>query len=155
VRYAGALGPRSVLRPWLTLAAREKATFEGLLTGWAPPTLLQRAAASARQAGEKVMGRATSAASRAWAACLRRVFEVDPILCRACGLQIQAVAAIVDDRQIERLLTHLGLPTELPKTKTARAPPFPIFLEDSQLDPRVKQWEGVDEFPGELDWASA
>ena len=150
VRYAGALGPRSVLRPCLTAAARSQTTYAELLAGWAPSGPLETAATLACQGARKVL----SAALRTWAACLRRVFEVEPILCPACGADLQPVAAILDDRELERLLRHLGLPAELPRTRPARAPP-PRALEDCQLDPRLEAWLGIDESAEAVNWASA
>ena len=61
--------------------------------------------------------------------------------------------AILGDRELERLLRHLGLPAELPRTKPARAPPL-LALEDCQIDPSVDAREGIDE-PTTMDWASA
>jgi len=150
VRYAGALGPRSALRPLVATAARSQAPFPQLLAGWTPPVPLETAAAIACQAARRVL----SAALKTWAACLRRVFEVEPILCPACGVELQPVAAILDDRELERLLRHLGLPAELPRARPARAPPM-APSEDSQVDPRVEVWEGVDEPAESMHWASA
>lgn len=150
VRYAGALGPRSVLRPKVSAAARAQATYQELLAGWGSPAPLEAATAFARQGAR----RALSAALKAWAACLRRVFEVEPIICPVCGVDLQPVAAILDDREIERLLRHLGLPAELPRTRPARAPP-PTPSEDCQLDPRVEAWQGIDEPAATVHWASA
>jgi len=54
----------------------------------------------------------STAASKAWAACLKKVFEVNPILCRNCGVEMEPVAAIIADAQLVRLLAHLRLPAE-------------------------------------------
>jgi hypothetical protein len=64
------------------------------------------------------------AATRSWAACLARVFEVEPLKCPRCSGELVPVAAILADRELERLLAYLELPTELPKTAPARSPPF-------------------------------
>ncbi|MFC1679040.1 hypothetical protein ACFL2T_02390 [Elusimicrobiota bacterium] len=103
--------------------------------------------------GRDLARKARTAAQRAWAACIRRVFEVDPILCPRCAVEMVPVAGIVDDQELERLLAHLKLPTQFPKTKPARAPPLPFQDEASQVDPAVETWEGIDEASG--DWANA
>ena len=36
--------------------------------------------------------KAASAAKRAWAACLRKIFEVDPVRCVKCGGAMKLVA---------------------------------------------------------------
>jgi hypothetical protein len=46
--------------------------------------------------------KAGSAAVRAWAACLRKVFEVYPVLCVKCGGEMKLVGVIFDDRELDR-----------------------------------------------------
>ena len=99
-----------------------------------------------------------------------RTLEINPIHCEACGVEMIAVAAIIDDRELGRLLAHAGLPAGFPKTKPARAPPLP-FGEDSQVDltegypeemplphavvrrPVTERWQGIDPEPPS-DWAT-
>ena len=60
------------------------------------------------------------------------------------------VAVILEDRELDRLLRHLGLPTEFPKGKPARSPPFSWVGEDSQVDPAADAWDGGDDVqPGD------
>ena len=95
--------------------------------------------------------RAISAKARSWAACLRRVFEVEPIRCVSCGVEMRPIAVITDDRELDLILAHLSLPRDFPKTALARSPPR-ATAEETQVDPRVELWEGVDEGP-QPDWA--
>ncbi len=44
------------------------------------------------------------------------------------------MAAILADRELERLLAYLELPTELPKTAPARSPPFTFDEEGLESD---------------------
>ena len=78
---------------------------------------------------------------------------------------MEPVAAIVAGPQLVRLLSHLGLPIEFPKTKSARSPPLPL-CEEPQIDlaegypeemplphvvggrPSVDAAEGIDEDRG-------
>lgn len=137
VRYSGALGRRSRLRSLVTRAALERTPCEAL-TG---EDCLQQTQKFA-QAVELLRraGRAAGAAARSWAAMLRRVFEVDPLLCETCGGELSPVAAILEDRELCRLLTHLGLPTTFPITQPARAPPLPFGSHDCQIDADVDAW---------------
>ena len=64
VRYVGALGPRAKLRTHVTAAAREAVAYVELLRGVKAP--VSRLAASVRKA--------STAASRAWASCLKKIF---------------------------------------------------------------------------------
>ena len=59
---------------------------------------------------------------------------------------MEPAAAILDDKQLVRLLAHLGLPTDFPRLAPARSPPA-LGGEDSQVDPREDSYEGVDWIP--------
>jgi hypothetical protein len=163
VRYHGALAPRSPLRAAVTRAAREEVSYEELAAG--VPMAGIRAAVAA---GERAISKAVNAAAKSWAACLRRVFEIDPLLCPSCAAVMVPIAIITEDRELTRLLAHLGLPTEFPKTKLARSPPSPYraatdFLmrpstwrfraryggEDSQIDPAIDACDGRDQPPAD------
>jgi hypothetical protein len=142
VRYYGALGPRSPLRAAVTAATKGQASSAELEAGYGV-TLAAKVTREAR--------RAAGAAGRAWAACLRKIFEVDPVKCVKCGGEMKLVSVILDDRELDRILAHQGWPTEFPKTKASRAPPGIEERgdEDSQVDPRGEEWEGKQRFPDE------
>jgi hypothetical protein len=55
-----------------------------------------------------------------WADLLRRTFEIDILACTDCGNRLRLVATIEDRRVIERILLHLGLPTDPPAAAPAR-----------------------------------
>jgi Zn-finger nucleic acid-binding protein len=142
VRYYGALGPRSPLRAAVTAATQGRASSAELEGGY-------RVTLAAKVTRE--VRRAAGAAGRAWAACLRKIFEVDPVKCVRCGGEMKLVSVILDDRELDRILAHQGWPTKFPKTKASRAPPGIEERgdEDSQADPRGEEWEGRKEFPDE------
>ena len=149
-RYYGALGPRSRLRRALTAATKAQATCEELEAGFAVQWLLAAAKGVARAARE-----VASKASRAWAACIRRIFEVDPVLCEGCGGEMKLVAVILRDSEIDRVLDHLGLPRDFPRNLPARAPPLPYdgdAGEGCRLDLRADDVR--QDWPGRLgaDW---
>ena len=144
VRYHGVLAPRSPLRPAVTRAAREEISYEELLEG-VPAAGIRAAMAGA----ERILRKAASVAAKSWAVCLRRVFEIDPLLCPSCASKMTAVAIITQDRELARLLAHLGLPTEFPKTKPARSPPSHCGAEDSQIDPAIDACDGRDQPPAQ------
>ena len=70
---------------------------------------------------ERAAGRAASAAGKAWAACMRKIFEVDPVKCVKCGGEMKVVAVILDDGELDRILAHQGWTTEFPRTRPSRA----------------------------------
>ena len=126
IHYYGALAPRSPLRA-LLVAKAAKETGRVQLTGKV----------------DKLKKKAGS-----WAACLARVFEVFPLICPNCNLEMKPVAVILNDKELVRLLTHLGLPAEFPKFKPAPKECSPPD-EDCQLDPRVDLYEGIDPLPAD------
>jgi hypothetical protein len=144
VRYHGVLGPRSPLREAVTRAAKEKANFQLIREGLALVGVLGTAASTARAARKVV-----AAAVKGWASCLGRIFEIDVIKCARCGGRMRAMASITDDAELERLLTHVGLEADFPRTRPARAPPLAWGGEGSQVDPATDAWDGKDAPPAE------
>jgi len=43
-----------------------------------------------------------------WARLLRRIFEVDPLLCAACGSEMKIVSVITEPNVIDAILRHLA-----------------------------------------------
>ena len=56
---------------------------------------------------------------RSWAQLIRRIYEVDPLVCRECGAEMRILAFILDSAVIRKILHHLDKKRSLP----ARAPP--------------------------------
>ena len=54
---------------------------------------------------------------------LRRVYEVDPLLCPKCGSQMKVIAFITEPQVIRRILDHLEK-----KGRSQRAPPMPAAV---------------------------
>ncbi len=140
MRYYGALGPCSPLRAAVNAATKGKATSEELEAGYTM-TVIGRATREARKAA--------SAALRSWAACVRKVFEVDPVRCAKCGGEMKLVAVVLNDGELDRILAHEGWPVEFPKTKPSRSPPRREESSDTegQIDPRIEKWEGRQDAP--------
>jgi hypothetical protein len=79
-----------------------------------------------------------------WATLLRRVFAIEVLTCDRCGGKRRLVALIDKDAAIQKILAHLGLPTQPPAEWPARAPPRAADCVD---------WlpqDGIDPIPG--DW---
>jgi len=56
-----------------------------------------------------------------WARLLRRSFSVDVLECPKCHGRLRVVAVITEPEPIQRILAHLGLPTDPPAIARARA----------------------------------
>ena len=62
-----------------------------------------------------------------WCKLLARVFNIDISTCPLCGDKLKVIAAITDSNTIEKILSHLGLPTTPPTIAPARGPPQSDF----------------------------
>jgi hypothetical protein len=50
---------------------------------------------------------APTEATRRWAALLRQIFELDPLVCPRCAGAMRIVASITQAAVIDQILTHL------------------------------------------------
>jgi hypothetical protein len=64
---------------------------------------------------------------------LVRIYECLPLLCPSCGQPMRILAFLEDPPVVERILRHIGEPTEAPEVLPARGPPQ-RELEFSQVD---------------------
>ena len=60
-----------------------------------------------------------AALRRRWANLIRRVYEVEPLVCRRCGAEMRVVSFITDPRVVKRIVDHLR------KREGAARPPPP------------------------------
>jgi len=58
-----------------------------------------------------------------WAELMQRAFAIDVLACPECGGRLRLLATIISSDAIQRILSHLQLPTSLPVLAPARAPP--------------------------------
>ena len=104
IRFHGVLAPNSALRPQIVPATAEHATVP---------------------ADHPTDEPTPSAQSRLkWAQLLKRVFEIDMTACPNCGGPLTMIAVIEDPPVIQRILSHLGLPTRAPPRAPAKADPL-------------------------------
>jgi hypothetical protein len=68
-----------------------------------------------------------------WAALMQRAFGFDVLACPRCGGRMRLVALIERAAVIARILRHLGLPTEIPPPRPARAPPDAAWFADADI----------------------
>jgi hypothetical protein len=67
-----------------------------------------------------------------WAELMRRTFGFEVLACPRCGGRLRLVALIEQASVVQRILRHLGLPTEVPEARPARAPPGRLETLDHQ-----------------------
>ena len=79
-----------------------------------------------------------------WASLLRRVFALDVLHCERCGGRRHLLSMITEAKTAQKILAHLGLPTQAPAQSPARAPP-PIpdsadWSDQAGVDPIPSSW---------------
>ena len=65
--------------------------------------------------------------AKGWAGVIRKVYEVDPLICPSCGGQMRIISFIDEPKTIDRIIRHLELPFE------AERPPPPHHLQQHLL----------------------
>lgn len=75
--------------------------------------------------------------SELWADLMRRSFGFDVLACPRCGGRMRLIALIEHATVVQRILRHLGLPTEIPELRPARAPPILADAPDRRGDDDV------------------
>ena len=117
-RYCGVLAPNAKLR---------KAVIE--TAGPAGATLQALQEAQQKMGLEESVTEPTSGdrfrktAARCWAMLLARVYECLPLQCPHCGQPMRIITFVLEPPVVERILRHIGEPTEPPALLPARSPP--------------------------------
>jgi hypothetical protein len=77
--------------------------------------------------GLPISSEAPGKASSSWAACVKRIYEVDPLECPRCKGQMRIIAFVQEPNAIKAMMKSLGLPEY-------RAPPPLNFKSRSVFD---------------------
>jgi hypothetical protein len=67
-----------------------------------------------------------------WAACIKRIYEIDPLECPKCKSQMRIIAFIQDEHSIKDIMKSQGIPD------FQAPPPIPKFIDTT---------EALDELP--------
>ena len=92
-----------------------------------------------RQCWKSAMRRVAS--RKSWARLIQKIYEVDPLICPLCRGPMRVISAIEDQPVIKKILNHLGLLTEAPRTRPPpriHDPPIPasvLYAEGYQRHP--------------------
>ncbi len=115
ILYHGVLAPRAA---WRALVVQFGTTDNAVATG-ATDEAQKHAAAAECCHGNNYL----------WAELMRRSLGLDVLACPRCGGTLRLIALIEDPAVIQRVLRHLGLPTDIPEAQPARAPPAPLLAD--------------------------
>lgn len=66
--------------------------------------------------------RSTGASKLEWATLLKRTHGIDVLRCIRCGARARLIATITEPSVVKAILDHVGLPSNVPVPKRARAP---------------------------------
>ena len=78
---------------------------------------------------------APAKASFTWAACIKRIYEINPLECPRCKSEMRIVAFLQDPKEISKISKSLGI-------EKARAPP-PLSRRNKVID----EYSFIDELP--------
>jgi len=65
--------------------------------------------------------------AKGWAEMIRKVYEIDPLLCPSCGGKMSIISFIEEPKTIDRIIRHLELTFE------AERPPPPHHIQQELL----------------------
>ena len=84
--------------------------------------------------------------SKTWRQLIRKVWDVDPLVCPRCGAGMKIIALINEPAVIRRILAHLGLRRERKGNERGTAPPEePASNADLVYETVDDGWPGHDE----------
>ena len=76
-----------------------------------------------------------------WRDLIKKVWEVDPMLCPSCSGEMRVVALINEREVIEKILKHLGLWQQGIRVSPARGPPPSEPIAEPWLDDPFPDYE--------------
>ena len=124
-RYYGVLAPNSHLR--------------AAVTAQAPEAMI----ATSPQVSNAEEPHRRSLSHYLWSQLLARIYEVFPLICPICHAEMQIIAFVTDASTIQKILGHIGEPTQPPTISPARGPPLWETEIASVQVCSVPQWDMV------------
>lgn len=114
ILYCGVLAPRAAWRSEVVAYAPSGEVHDVAVTETPPADNGDGSEAVACRSGALL-----------WADLMRRTFGFDVLACPRCGGRMRLIALIEQAAVVQRILRHLGLPSDVPEPRPARAPPIP------------------------------
>lgn len=69
--------------------------------------------------------------SKTWAACMKRILEINPLECPKCKADMRIIAFLTDTREITKIMENLGIPGPEPPKK------IPVSKTQQEFDPQI------------------
>jgi hypothetical protein len=121
ILYHGVLGPRAA---WRADVVRRQMSGDSGEAG------VKDSASEQAREGDPAETARRQARGQTWAALMARTFGFDVLACPRCGGRLRLIALIEEAGVIQRILRHVGVPTEIPAPRPARAPPIRMGPSD-------------------------
>ena len=80
----------------------------------------------------------------AWAACIKRIYEIDPLECPRCKAQMRIIAFIHDAHAIRDIMKAEGV------ADFRAPPPIPTFIDASQAIDEIPSYDDFEPAPHDL-----
>jgi hypothetical protein len=74
----------------------------------------------------------------AWAACIKRMYEIDPLECPKCKAQMRIIAFIQDEHSIKQIMKSQGI------TDFRAPPPIPKFIDTTEAIDELPSYDSFD-----------
>jgi hypothetical protein len=123
VRYFGALAPNAKMREQVVLLAGPSEALRLRLQQAAEEMGMVAESKLPETGTEDENTAVKKRAGAAWALLMARIFEYLPLLCPRCSSPMKMAGFIMEPEKVCKVLEHLELPTDAPKTHPPRAPP--------------------------------
>jgi hypothetical protein len=79
-----------------------------------------------------------------WAACVKRIYEIDPLVCPKCRAQMSIVAFIQDEHSIKDIMKAQGIPD------FQAPPPIPKFISATEALDEIPAYDAFEPSPDDL-----
>jgi hypothetical protein len=79
-----------------------------------------------------------------WAACLKRVYEIDPLECPRCKAEMKIIAFIQDEHSIKEIMKSLGI------ADFRAPPPIPKFIDTTEAIDELPSYDSFDPAPDDF-----
>jgi hypothetical protein len=79
-----------------------------------------------------------------WAACIKRIYEIDPLECPKCLLQMRIIAFIQDEHSIKDIMKSQGIPD------FQAPPPIPKFIDTTEALDELPSYDSFGPAPDDL-----
>ena len=112
-RFYGVLAPASSLRP--SIVPKDKTTIAATHPGCSV-----RIETMTTEEAETKQTRGKKPRNYSWAQLLKRVFELDILVCPRCGGRMRVLCAINSQPAIQKILACIGLPSRAPPIARAK-----------------------------------